>query len=168
MKTAPDRDRFIYDMVNSLVELRIRGVSLEDDEPCVVLQDRQTDRRLQVPVGPFEASAIILDLESIPTPRPLTHALLADFFAEGGFLLDKVELFGEAGLGARARLCYRKGLRAFQKEVRPSDALALALRLEAPIFADTEIIDRQEREAGPWRKSKILALEDWKAKAMRA
>jgi len=155
-------------MEKGSIELRIRGVSLEDDEPIVLLEDRVTDRRLIVPVGPFEASAIILELEGISPPRPMTHDLLAEFFEEGGFILDGAELFGDAGSGIRARLVYRKGLRKFEKEIRPSDALALALRLGAPLRAEIALLELQERESSPWLRPRIVALEDWKAKALRA
>jgi uncharacterized protein len=155
-------------MEDGSIELRVRGVSMEDDEPIVILEDRVTDRRLLVPVGPFEASAIILELEGIFPPRPLTHDLLAAFFEEGGFSLDAAELFGDAVAGARARLSYRKGLRKFEKEVRPSDAIALALRLGSPLRADPALLADQERGRGTWRRPRILALDAWKAKALRA
>jgi hypothetical protein len=155
-------------MRKASIELRIRGVSMEGDEPVVVLEDRVTDRRLMVPVGPFEASAIILEMEGISPPRPLTHDLLAEFFEEGGFSLEAAELFGEAGEGARARLSYRKGLRQFVKEVRPSDAMALALRLGAPLLADASFLERRSGAAELWRRPRIIALEEWKAKALRA
>jgi hypothetical protein len=155
-------------MQNGTVELRVRGISMENDEPIVILEDRVTDRRLLIPVGPFEASAIILELEGISPPRPLTHDLLAEFFEEGGFILDAVLLFGEAGEGARARLSYKKGPRKYEKEVRPSDALALALRLGAPLRAEAALLDRQEGGTAQWRRPRIFALDDWKAKALRA
>jgi uncharacterized protein len=155
-------------MEKGIVEMRIRGISMEDDEPIVILEDRVTDRRLMIPVGPFEASAIILELEGISFPRPLTHDLLADFFEEGGFHLDEVEFFGDAGSGVRARLLYRKGLRKLEKEVRPSDALALVLRLDAPLRAKTALLELQERGSAPWQRPRIVALDDWKAKALRA
>jgi bifunctional DNase/RNase len=155
-------------MGNGKVELRVRGVSMEDDEPVAILEDRSTGRRLLVPVGPFEASAIILEIEGISPPRPLTHDLLAEFFEAGGFSLDAAEIFGEADEGARARLSYRKGPRRIVKEVRPSDALALALRLGAPLLADEAMLERQSRAAAIQRRPRILALEDWKARALRA
>jgi uncharacterized protein len=155
-------------MENGTIELRIRGVSMEENEPVVILENRVTERRLMVPVGPFEASAILLELEGIATPRPMTHDLLADFFEEGGFILDEALCFGDAENGVRARLSYRKGLRKFTKEVRPSDALALALRLGAPLRAETALIDLQERGSVPWRRPRIVAMDDWKAKILRA
>ena len=155
-------------MGSSKTELRIRSILMEDDEPIVILEDRVTDRRLMIPVGPFEASAIILEMEGISVPRPLTHDLLADFFEEGGFHLDEVEFFSEDVSGIRSRLLYRKGLREFVKEVRPSDALALALRLDAPLRSEPSLLELQERGSVPWQRPRILSLDDWKAKALRA
>jgi uncharacterized protein len=155
-------------MANASVELRIQGISLEGDDPYVVLEDRTKFRRLLVPVGPFEASAILLEMECVATPRPMTHALLAELFQEGGFCLDGVELLDDRGEGARARLSYRKGLKKFEKEVRPSDALALALKLHAPVFADQAMLERQERSSGSWRRTKVLDMETWKERALRA
>ena len=155
-------------MENGSVDLRVRGVSMEDDEPIVILEDRVTDRRLLVPVGPFEASAIILELEGISPPRPLTHDLLAEIFEEGGFLLDAAELFGDLTSGTRARLSYRKGLRKFEKEVRPSDAIALALRLGSVLRADSALLAGRGSGGAAWRRPRILGLDEWKAKALRA
>jgi bifunctional DNase/RNase len=155
-------------MENGIIELRIRGVSMEDDDPIVILEDRATDRRLLLPIGPFEASAILLEMEGIRPPRPLTHDLLAEFFEEGGFCLDEAEFYGEAGASVRARLSYRKGLRKYVKEVRPSDALALALRLSAPLRAEASLLELQERGCLPWQRPRILAMDRWKAKALRA
>jgi uncharacterized protein len=155
-------------MENGDIELRIRGVSMENDEPIVVLEDRKTDRRLMVPVGAFEASAIIVELEGITPPRPLTHDLLVEFFKEGGFGLDEVEFFGDVGSRMRARLLYRKGLRKFSKEVRPSDALALALRLDAPLRAKAALVERQVRLSLSWQRPRIVAIDEWKSKALQA
>jgi uncharacterized protein len=155
-------------MENGLVELRILGISMEDDEPIVILEDRVTDRRLMIPVGPFEASAIILELEGILPRHRMTHDLLAEFFEEGGFCLDTVEFFGDEDAGVRARLLYRKGLRKYTKEVRPSDALALAMRLGSPLRSEIFLLERQKRGATPWHRPRIVAIDDWKARALRA
>jgi uncharacterized protein len=138
---------------------------MENDEPIVILEDRATDRSISLPVGPYEAGAIILELECISTPRPLAHDLLAYFFLEGGFSLDEVELFGEPNSGSRARLTYHRGLRRYEKEVRPADALALALRLNAPVFAESAMFARQGGNSAPWHRPKVLPMDEWKARA---
>jgi len=155
-------------MKNGSVELRIRGVCFDNEQPIIILEDRVTDRKLMLPMSPFEASAILLELEGIASPRPQTHDLLADFFSEGGFSLEEAQFFGDAADEVRARLVYRKGLRKFAKDLRPSDALALAMRLDAPLRAESSLIELQERSAAPWRRPRILALDKWKTKTLRA
>jgi bifunctional DNase/RNase len=130
-------------MDKNLVLMAVRGVSVDEGDslPLVLLrEDEGGGGALSVPVGPFEASAILLELEGISPPRPLTHDLLADMFRESGLDLERAELFGEPGEGPRARLVYRRGFGRRTKEVRPSDALALALRLKAPICAHRHLL----------------------------
>ena len=130
-------------MAADLVEVHVHRVVIDggDGLPVVVLLDRDRDAGLALPVGPFEASAIIMELEGISPPRPLTHDLLAELFRESGFSLDRAELFGAGEGGPRARLRYRRGLWSRMREVRPSDAVALALKLGSPICAQRALLD---------------------------
>ncbi len=139
------------------VELRVRSVRIDNGEPRVLLEDRETGLGLEIPVGPFEASAVILHLEGIVPPRPLTHDLLAQLFEESGLSLESVELFGEGG--ERARLSYRKEDDRREKEVRPSDALALALRLGAPIKADAALLEGGSGRSQLFWRRRARALE---------
>ncbi len=160
-------------MDNGLVELRVRGVALDGPEgaPLVVLEDRARRRRVEFPAGPFEASAIIMELEGIAPPRPLTHDLLAEIFREGGFTLDEVVLGTSRG-SVSARLKYRKGQCRLVRDVRPADAVALAIRLGAPIEAEPGLLEAERRRSEPLqrgrRKPRILILDDWKARAVGA
>lgn len=133
-------------MSKELVEVRVHGVAVDggDGMPVVLLLDPSACSGLPLQVGPFEASAIIIELEGIAPPRPLTHDLLAAVFQEGGLRLERAELFGNPETGPRARLVYRRGLARRSREVRPSDAIALALRLKAPICAEACLLDSRE------------------------
>ena len=163
-------------MDKELVELRVRGIVLDGPEaqPRVVLEDKARRRRVEFPAGAFEASAIIMELEGIAPPRPLAHDILAEVFQEGGFFLDEVVLSAR-GDEVRARLDYRQGLRRLAKEVGPADAVALAIRLGAPIEAEPALFAREGEalpSAGPAtrarRKPRILLLEDWRTRAVGA
>jgi uncharacterized protein len=125
-------------MKGERVRLRVRGVAMDgrDSTPVIILAEEGGERSLAVVSGPFEASAVIIKLEGISTPRPLTHDLLASFIADHGFVLDCVEFYGAAGDSYLARMRYRKGLSRYSREIRPSDAIALAIRLDAPLWAD--------------------------------
>lgn len=121
-----------------MVRLEIRGFFLDrENMPIVVLSDARGQRVLPVWVGPAEASAIIVELEGIRPPEPLTHDLLAGLFLRHGFHLECLQITGSAGAGLlRAQLSYRHRLRRSSLEARVSDGLALAVRLGAPILAD--------------------------------
>jgi len=153
-------------------ELRVRGIALDDrkGDPIVLLEERRRGLRLGLPVGPFEASAILLELEGITPPRPFAHDLLADLFREAGFILEGVVLSGSPARGGRARLAYRKGPSRREREVRPADAIALALRLGAPIAAEPGFVEAAALRRRPCgaETPRILALEDWKERAMGA
>ena len=142
------RSGYVGIMDKNFVVMSVSGVSIEGDDalPVVMLREDRDhgEGALSVTVGPFEASAILLELEGISPPRPLTHDLLADLFREAGMELERAEIFGLPDEGPRARLVYRRGLSRRIKEVRPSDALALALRLKAPICADRDLLSRKD------------------------
>lgn len=137
-------------MMSRNIVLSVAGVALDDgdsptgalvDSPTVLLRDSSGDRCIAVPVGAFEASAIIIEIEGLKPPRPLTHDLLAELFIRHGFKFRSFEIYGRSDEGFLGRIRYRKGVRHYSMEVRPSDGIAIALRLEAPIEADAEMFD---------------------------
>jgi hypothetical protein len=134
-------------MDKDFVPVRVYGVSADpgDGLPLVLLVDECAGEGVRLQIGPFEASAIIMELEGIVPPRPLTHDLLASLFRETRTVLQRAELFGCLDEGPRARLVYRRGLLRHRREVRPSDALALAVRLGAPILAQRTLLESREK-----------------------
>lgn len=130
-------------MVPRTIALKVAGVALDDtgDSPTVILKSNGDGRRLSVPVGAFEASAIIIEIEGIKPPRPLTHDLFAELFSRHGCRFVAFDLYGRGDEGFLGRILYRKGFRSYSMEVRPSDGIALALRLDAPIRADEDLFD---------------------------
>jgi hypothetical protein len=125
-------------------EFTVQGVALDKESqmPIVILKSVENNG-LVVPlwVGPFEASAIIIEMEGIRPPRPLTHDLLSQLFLRHGFHLSRVEFYGVVEGGFAARIAYRHGFRQYAMEVRPSDAVALSVRLKAPILISQEALD---------------------------
>lgn len=136
------------------IELSVKGIALDKEShlPILLLVESDGQRILPVPIGPFEASAIIIQLEDIEPPRPLTHDLLADFIVRHGFKVDAVEIYGYLGDKLLARILYRKGFRAYRAEARPSDAIALALRQDAPIFCVPELIAEERMDEAQWEE----------------
>lgn len=125
-----------------MVELHIKGFFLDHDRmPVAVLSDAAGKRVLPVWIGPSEASSIIVELEEIKSPRPLTHDILATYFQRHGFTMDGLEIYGHTDeFGYNALIKYHRRLRHFDMEVRPSDGLALAVRLKAPVLAEEHLL----------------------------
>lgn len=125
-----------------MVELHIKGFFLDQDRmPVAVLSDATGKKVLPVWIGPSEASSIIVELEEIKSPRPLAHDILASCFQRHGFTMDGLEIYGQSGdFGYNARIKYHRRLRHFDMEVRPSDGLALAVRLKAPVLAADHLL----------------------------
>jgi bifunctional DNase/RNase len=125
-----------------MVELHVKGFFLDSDRmPVAVLSDATGKRVLPVWIGPSEASSIIVELEEIKSPRPLAHDILASYFQRHGFTMDGLEIYGQSGeFGYNARIKYHRRLRHYDMEVRPSDGIALAVRLKAPILAADHLL----------------------------
>jgi bifunctional DNase/RNase len=125
-----------------MIELHIRGFFLDSDRmPVAVLSDGTGKKVLPMWIGPSEASSIIVELEEIKSPRPLSHDILASYFQRHGFTMDKLEIYGQSGeFGYNARIKYHKRLRHFEMEIRPSDGLALAVRLKSPVLAEDNLL----------------------------
>lgn len=134
-------------MMEGMKRVRVMGVAMpsELEAPVVILEDDNGTSEFCVSVGAAEAGAILMELEGISTPRPLTHRLIAQLFREQGLSLRRVELYGVQGAAEDrflARLHYSKGLRSWTRDVRPSDALALGVATGAPIYAHRSAFDR--------------------------
>jgi bifunctional DNase/RNase len=124
-------------------DLVVQGIALDERSqlPVILLNEPVRDRTLPVQIGPFEASAIIMELEGIHPPRPLTHDLFAAFFSKHRFEMMNLTITGLLGDRAAAHVEYRKGIRRYSMDVRPSDGFALAIRLGAQIRCETTVLD---------------------------
>ena len=128
-----------------MIPLKIKGFALDEDTqmPIALLTEETGGRILPVCIGPFEASAIIIKLEGISPPRPLTHDSLTNLFIKHGFNLDRLEIYDRSvDYIYFARIKYHKGFKHFEMELRPSDGLALAVRLKVPILVDEKLLSR--------------------------
>lgn len=122
---------------------------------ALVLGEMQGNRRLPIIIGAFEAQAIALELEKIQPPRPMTHDLLRDLFeASGSEVVDVViDDLREGTFFAKIRFVHDGEEK--QLDSRPSDAVALAVRVDAPIFVAPNVLE----EAGiPTEEEGMSAL----------
>ncbi len=129
------------------VEMSIKGVMVDPitNMPIVILHDREGQRVLPISVGICEANAIALQIENISTPRPMTHDLLRNVIRDLKADVQKVVVsdLKEGTFYAVIHLIVGGGLVAI--DARPSDAIALALRARAPIFAEDTVIDNAKQ-----------------------
>jgi uncharacterized protein len=132
--------------MNELIAMSIKGLMLDpvSNSPIVVLKDDDEKFFLPIWVGIFEANAIALQLENITTPRPMTHDLLRNMIAElnGRVLRIVINDLKDSTFFAQIRLAV--GNNTLEVDARPSDAIALALRTEAPIFVAQSVLDQAQ------------------------
>lgn len=123
--------------------MELLGVRLElpANAPVVLLREQTGERRvLPIYIGPEEARAIALALEGVTTPRPMTHDLIRDLLAAVDVRVVSINVteLRESTFFAEVEL--QAGERTVRVSSRPSDAVALAVRVDAPIFASEEVL----------------------------
>jgi uncharacterized protein len=131
-------------MKKDMLQFTIKGIALDEESqmPIVILQSPQTNRIIPLWIGPFEASAIIIEIEEVRPPRPLTHDLLSEFFTKHHYKLQYVYIYDFIDDSHIARIIYKKNLKNYSLEIRPSDGIALALRLKAPIYVSKKVAEK--------------------------
>jgi len=126
------------------VEMKVRGLTLDpvSNMPIIILRDEEEKRSLPIWVGIFEANAIALELEKIPTPRPMTHDLIKNILESVEAKVEKIVVNDLRENTFFALIHLRLGDEEITVDSRPSDAIALALRVGAPIFVDEDVVRR--------------------------
>ncbi|MFN2441056.1 MAG: bifunctional nuclease family protein [Thermoanaerobaculia bacterium] len=132
--------------MSSLVPMSIKGLMLDpiSNSPIVILKDGEERIFLPIWVGIFEANAIALQLENIATPRPMTHDLLRNLIDTVDGKVRRVIISELRDSTFYARIDMVVGERQLEIDARPSDAIALALRTEAPIFVEQDVLDQAQ------------------------
>lgn len=118
-------------------------VELPSNSPIVLLQEQGGDERLlPIFIGGPEATAIALALEEVETPRPMTHDLLKTLIGELDAELTRIVITELRDKTFFAELHLSQGERSLTVSSRPSDAMALAVRTDTPVFAAAEVVDK--------------------------
>jgi len=133
-------------MPSNLVAMTIKGLMLDpvSNSPIVVLKDDAEKFFLPIWVGIFEANAIALQLENVSTPRPMTHDLLRNMIAELDARVTRVVINDLRDSTFFAQIRVIIGERTLELDARPSDAIALALRADAPIFVAQSVLEQAQ------------------------
>ncbi len=124
-------------------EFKIKGLIMDPltNSPIVILQSVEKNTLLPIWVGIFEANAIALQIERIDTPRPLTHDQIKNILLQLDANVDKIVVTDLQGNTFYAVIHLRMNGDHITIDSRPSDAIALALRTDAPIYVTEEVIN---------------------------
>ena len=126
-----------------MIEMKVMGIALDvrTNSPIVVLHDLDNRKALPIWIGSAEASAIIRCIEGLVVARPMTHDLATNIIEKTGYALDRVEINDVEKETYYATLFLTKeGEETLEIDARPSDAIALAMRAEAPIFVTANVL----------------------------
>jgi bifunctional DNase/RNase len=131
-------------MQNKMIRLKVIGISYSQTQSgayALILAEENGERRIPIIIGGFEAQAIVIKLENLEPPRPLTHDLFKSFAEACGVTVEQVLINKlQEGIFYSEIVC-TDGERRFQIDSRTSDAVALALRFECPIFIEPQILN---------------------------
>ncbi len=125
------------------IEVRIRGLMLDPstNNPIVVLKDVASDAVIPIWVGIPEANAIALEIEKLIPPRPMTHDLTKNLIRSLNASLERVVITEIKEETFFAMLWLRQGDETLTMDARPSDAIALALRADCPIYVAEQVME---------------------------
>ena len=128
------------------IEMKIKGLMLDPitQMPIIILKDPNGEAVLPIWVGLFEANAIALQMEKVETPRPMTHDLLKNLLGRLEAKILKIVITELKENTFYAVIHLDHGGETVAVDSRPSDAIALALRAEAPIFVEEDVIARSK------------------------
>jgi bifunctional DNase/RNase len=144
------------------VEMKVRGLALDplSNMPIIILKDEEEKRSLPIWVGIFEANAIALELEKISTPRPMTHDLIKNILESLDARVLKVVVTDLKENTFYAVLHVQLGDVEYTVDSRPSDAIALALRVAAPIYVDEEVVRKAKTLDVPAKEPEAVKTDD--------
>ncbi|HYK88527.1 MAG TPA: bifunctional nuclease family protein [Acidobacteriota bacterium] len=146
------------------IEFKIKGLMMDPitNSPIVVLQDAASDTLLPIWVGIFEANAIALQIEKVDTPRPMTHDLMKGLLNQLNARVTKIVVTELKENTFYALIFLSVDGKVVAVDSRPSDAIALALRTDSPIFVTDEVIAKSSSTTSTTLSSERSSPEDIK------
>jgi uncharacterized protein len=129
---------------DGLIEMVVESVRVHmlSNRHVVILKEKERERYLPIWIGPWEASSIAMRLQGLTPERPLTHDLFATTLEQLGASVERVVISDLAEETYHARIFLELGGRVVEVDSRPSDALALAVRVSVPVFAAEDVLDQ--------------------------
>ncbi len=145
------------------LEVKIRGLMMDPatNQPVVVLKELQGSGILPIWVGVYEAQAIALEIEKVQTARPMTHDLLKNVLTGLNVRVQKVVVSDLKDDTFYALIWMEREGQTISMDSRPSDALALALRLDCPIYVEDQVLKSSKITSVVSEKSTNEELRKW-------
>ena len=145
------------------VEMKIRGLMMDPvtNMPIVILKDVNGDSVLPIWVGIYEANAIALEIEKVSTPRPMTHDLIKNLLTGLDTRVHKVVVNELREDTFYAVIWLERDGHIISVDSRPSDALAIALRLDCPIFVEDEVLKSSKQATAVSDRISSEELRKW-------
>jgi uncharacterized protein len=145
------------------IEMTIKGLMVDPitNMPIIILRDKDGQRVLPIWVGVFEANAIALQMENVATPRPMTHDLLKNVICDLKADIQKIVVSDLRENTFYALIYLVVNGEPVAIDARPSDAIALALRAQAPIFVEDRVIDNAKTVDFVPDKENSERLQKW-------
>jgi uncharacterized protein len=129
---------------NNLIKMNLEGVRIEipSQRPIILLKEEGGNRYLPIWIGPFEASAIALEMSNIKTPRPMTHDLIINIIKSLNIKIDNIEIsdLKENTFYAIINILDNES-KIIRIDSRPSDAIATAVRSKCNIYVESKVLD---------------------------
>ena len=145
------------------IEMTIKGLMVDPitNMPIIILRDKDGQRVLPIWVGVFEANAIALQMENVTTPRPMTHDLLKNVIVDLKADIQKIVVSDLRENTFYALIYLMVNGEPVAVDARPSDAIALALRAQVPIFVEDRVIDHAKTVDFVPDKENSERLQKW-------
>ncbi len=145
-----------------MIEVEVQGISLDlNNTPVLLLREREGRRVLPIWVGPFEASSITYAVKGKAFERPLTIDVIKRIIDALGAKTERVTITGMKDSTYFATLLLSRENSLITIDIRPSDAVAIAVHTRVPIFVEDELMNSQGREIEQSEKDKLNELKNW-------
>jgi bifunctional DNase/RNase len=134
-------------IMQEMIKMRVTGLTIDPftNMPIIILKDATDSMALPIWIGLIEASAIATELEKIELTRPMTHDLMKNILTQLKVEVTRVEITDLSDNTFFAKIYLVKDAYEYVMDSRPSDAIALALRTQAPVFVDKDVMEKSRR-----------------------
>ena len=148
-----------------MLEMTIKGLAVDQSSkvPIVILEDLAKERAIPIWIGGFEAQAIAMKMEDVSVPRPMTHDLIKNILEEVQATVSRIVINDMEDKTFFAVILLSIDGNEVTIDSRPSDAIALALRVDAPIYVAKKVLDETGTidHSGPEQEEDIEKWKEW-------